>query len=401
VRTRPVRYNRQVDKGGQTVSATEFAELTGVSRERLRTWERRFGFPRPARVAHGPRRYALADAARVVAVRRAAEGGVPLPRAIAEAAVARSAVDGVSEATLASTTAVAPIPVVLVTGPEPLRVAYVNASLQALDGALGPGARLDALPWFLGSDLERTLHTLFAGDTAALECAHPAWSGSGVIERSVAYRLPAGPGEPPAVALVGIDRDQERRARRELGELQEELSRMRVREHRRQRWLALAASLAERFQRDTGEALLAATVDTLVRRLGAVDAGVALYVAGQLALGTTSRGRLGSHMVTVTRYDDLAALMQRSTPEWLAPATASAFGVSAGLHCLAVPIGVVGERLGVLLIVFDEHAELDEDIRNVLTVVAAGLGFVVLRDRLVAGGRDEPETGGAAGGPRG
>jgi hypothetical protein len=241
----------------------------------------------------------------------------------------------------------------------------------------------------MGSDLERTVHTLFAGTTAALECAHPAWAGGGTLERSIAYRLPTGAGEPPAVALVGIDRDEERRARRELGELQQELTRVRVREQRRQRWLALAASLAERFQRDTGEALLGATVDTLVRRLGAVDAGVALYVAGQLALGTTSRGLLGPHMVTVTRYDDLAALMQRSAPEWLAPATAAAFGVHAGLHCLAVPIGVVGERLGVLLIVFDELAALDEDIRNVLSVVAAGLGFVVLRDRLVTGGGDE------------
>jgi len=396
VHSRRLRYNRQVDKGGQTVSATEFAELTGVSRERLRTWERRFDFPRPARVHHGPRRYALADAARVVAVRRAAEQGVPLPRAIDDAREAPSAAV-VSEATLATTAAVAPIPVVLVTGPEPLQVVYVNAALQALDGAVVAGTELDALPWFMGSDLERTVHTLFAGTTAALECAHPAWSGSGVLERSIAYRVPTGAGEPPTVALVGIDRDEERRARRELGDLQQELTRVRVREQRRQRWLALAASLAERFQRDTGEALLGATVDTLVRRLGAVDAGVALYVAGQLALGSTSRGLLGPHMVTVTRYDDLAALMQRSAPEWLAPATASAFGVHAGLHCLAVPIGVVGERLGVLLIVFDELAALDEDIRNVLTVVAAGLGFVVLRDRLVAGGGEgESATPGRA-----
>ena len=394
MRTRPLRYNSPVDKGGQTVSATEFAELTGVSRERLRTWERRFDFPRPARVAQGPRRYALADAPRVVAVRRAAEQGIPLPRAIADADGAAIASE-TSRATLATVAAVAPIPVVLVSGPEPLRVAYVNATLQAVDGAIAPGAPLDALPWFMGSDLERTLRTLFAGDTAALECAHPAWSGSGVIERSIAYRVPAGAGQPPAVALVGIDRDEERRARRDLGELQQELTRVRVREQRRQRWLALAASLAERFQRDAGEALLGTTVDTLVRRLGAVDAGVALYVAGQLALGdgATSRGLLGAHTVTVTRYDDLAALMQRSTPEWLAPATASAFGVHAGLHCLAVPIGVVGERLGVLLIVFDEPAALDEDIRHVLTVVAAGLGFVVLRDRLVAGaGGGEAET---------
>lgn len=380
-----------MDKGGQTVSATEFAELTGVSRERLRTWERRFDFPRPARVAHGPRRYALADAPRVVAVRRAAEQGVPLPRAIAEAT--GSPASEVSEAALAAVAAVAPIPVVVVSGPEPLRIAYVNGVLAPLDGPIAPGTRLDALSWFMGSDLERTLRTLFAGDTAVLECAHPAWSGDQTIERSIAYRLPSRAGEPPAVALVGIDRDEERRARREVGELQQELSRVRVREQRRQRWLALAASLAERFQRDAGEALLAATVDTLVRRLGAVDAGVSLYVAGQLALGSTSRGLLGPHMVTVTRYDDLAALMQRSTPDWLAPGTASAFGVHAGLHCLAVPLGVVGERLGALLIVFDEPGPLDEDIRNVLTVVAAGLGFVVLRDRLVAS-THEPAPGG-------
>jgi hypothetical protein len=393
VPTRPLRYNKEVDKGGQTVSATEFAELTGVTRERLRTWERRFGFPRPARVGRGPRRYALADAARVVAVRRAAEQGVPLPRAIADAA--GGPVIEISAAMLAMVAASAPIPVVLVFGPEPLRVAWVNAPLHAVDGAIAPGEQLDALPWFMGSDLERTLRTLFAGDTAALECAHPAWAGGGAIERSIAYRVPGGPGESPAVALVGIDRDEERRARRELDGLQQELARVRVREQRRQRWLALAASLADRFQHDTGEALLGATVDTLVRRLGAVDAGVALYVTGQLVLGATSRGLLGSHTVTVTRYDDLASLMQRSMPEWLAPTTASAFGVHAGLHCLAVPIGVVGERLGVLLIVFDQLAALDEDIRHVLTVVAAGLGFVVLRDRLVTStaGGGEPTTG--------
>lgn len=382
---RPLRYNNQVDKGGQTVSATEFAELTGVSRERLRTWERRFDFPRPARVARGPRRYALSDASRVVAVRRAAEQGVPLSRAITDATGAggEALASGVSGKTLATAVAVAPIPVVLVSGPEPLRVAYVNAPLQAGDGAIAAGEQLDALPWFMGSDLERTMRTLFAGDTAALECAHPAWAGGGAIERSIAYRVPTGPGEPPVVALVGIDRDEERRARRDLSELQQELARVRVREQRRQRWLALAASLAERFQRDAGEALLAATVDTLVRRLGAIDAGVALYVAGQLQLGTTSRGLLGPHLVTVTRHDDLATVMQHNAPDWLAPATAGAFGVDAGLHCLAVPIGVVGERLGVLLVVFDQPAELDEDIRHVLTVVAAGLGFTVLRDRLV------------------
>src|SRR3954454_2570347 len=70
--------SNMVVNGGQTVSATRFAQLTGVSRERLRTWERRYGFPAPLRVGQGPRRYAVDDVARVVAVRQAAGAGVPL-----------------------------------------------------------------------------------------------------------------------------------------------------------------------------------------------------------------------------------------------------------------------------------------------------------------------------------
>ena len=46
----------QVGNHGQTITATRFAELTGVSRERLRTWERRYGFPTPRRVGAGARR---------------------------------------------------------------------------------------------------------------------------------------------------------------------------------------------------------------------------------------------------------------------------------------------------------------------------------------------------------
>ena len=68
------------DRVGQTVSATAFAEMTGVSRERLRTWERRLRVPAPH--AHRLRAAPLraADVAGVVAVRRAAEDGAPLPR---------------------------------------------------------------------------------------------------------------------------------------------------------------------------------------------------------------------------------------------------------------------------------------------------------------------------------
>ena len=371
-----------MDKHGQTVSATEFAEITGISRERLRTWERRFGFPQPVRTGKGPRRYALADAPRVVAVRRAAEAGVPLAQAIADVAAA-GGVHAVSPTTLAAVVTAAPTPVVLITGPQPLRVAYVNEPLSAL----AVGVELESLPWFLGSDMERTLHTLFAGDTAALECGHPAWDGSAAAERSVAYRLPPAAGEPPTVALLGADRTDAQRAQRELGALQHDLAGIRGRQQRLERWIELTSSLAERFQREADEAIVGTVTSTMVRALSAIDAGIAVYMTGELALGSSSRGVLGPRMVTVTGYDDLAALMHNGRPGWLARATGTAFGVPPGLHTLGVPIIVVGDTLGLLLLVFDERTELDEDARRLLTVVSAGLGFTLLRDRLVASGK--------------
>jgi len=389
VATRRLRYNTQVDKHGQTVSATEFAELTGVSRERLRTWERRFGFPAPVRVGRGPRRYALGDAARVVAVRRAAEDGVPLQPAIAAAAAAPP--DVTSPVALAAVVAAAPTPIVLVRGPQPLGVAYVNRPLHARGGSrtrgIGPGDELEALPWFMGSDLERTLHTLFAGDAPVLECAHPAWDGGGDFERSVAYRLPPEPGEPPTVALIGVDRADEQQAQREIGELRRQVVRMRGRERRLERWIALTASLAERFQREADPAILDHVTATMVRGLGAVDGAIAGYVTGELELRASSRGVLGAHTVTVTGFDDLATLMHAGTPGWLAPSTSGAFGVPSGLHGLGVPIVVVAETLGLLLLVFEDAVELDHDARQLLAVVSAGLGFMLLRARLVAVGR--------------
>src|SRR5215216_4535205 len=110
-----------VDKGGHTVSATRFAQLTGVSRERLRTWERRYGFPSPRRVAEGARRYALDD------VGRAAGEGVPLAEAIARATAQERPPDPAA-ATLAALVEHLPMPVVAVSGPAPLRIEYVNAA---------------------------------------------------------------------------------------------------------------------------------------------------------------------------------------------------------------------------------------------------------------------------------
>ena len=375
---------------GTLVSATRFATITGVSRERLRTWERRYGFPRPRRAGRGPRRYELRDAARVVAVRQAAEDGVPLSDAIA--AAHDTAPARISAATLQAIPEHLPAPVLLISGPAPVRVEYVNDALAERAGAVVAGSDLaDAVPWFAGSGCESALRALFAGSVRTCECLHPAWSGSATeTARSRLYLLPpADPGHAPLVAMVEFDAPEERDVRRQFAELLIDHERMGTILGLHDRWLAAISELAGLFQRESGTALLQATAETIVRRLPPIDAGVAVYMGGELALGSSTRALLGPCMVTVTAHSDIAGVLRNRTPGWLEPSTAAAFGAPAGMHVLAVPVAVVGETLGAILLVLDEPGSIEGDVRHVLDVLSASIGFVLLRDRLVEGAREQ------------
>jgi DNA-binding transcriptional MerR regulator/methylmalonyl-CoA mutase cobalamin-binding subunit len=67
-----------VDEGqrelAQNISAVE--RETGLSKDVLRVWERRYGFPRPARDDNGERQYTLADTAKLRAIKRLMDIGV-------------------------------------------------------------------------------------------------------------------------------------------------------------------------------------------------------------------------------------------------------------------------------------------------------------------------------------
>jgi MerR family transcriptional regulator, light-induced transcriptional regulator len=381
-----VRNTVQVGKGGQTVSATRFAELTGVTRERLRTWERRFGFPDPRRHGAGPRRYDVDDVPRVVAVRRRAEQGVPLPEAIAEARRAPRAVRPRSAAFAVAGEHVPPA-LGLLSGPEPVRLAWGNLALRREAGAPGEGdAIADAVPWFAGSELAAAAHRLFTTHAEVLECTHPAWSGiAGEHGHSVLWRLPAEAGRAPLVGIASVERARDRELQRDLGELRSALESLARQSKRQTRWLDLAGALAELFQEEAGPDLLSHTADTLVRRLSAVDAGICLYMGGELAVGTSSHGMLGPRMVTVTAHHDLASTLRAGRPSWMSASTAAAFGTPPGLELAIVPVVVVGETLGVVALAFDGREAIDADVRQILSIVSAGIGFAILRDRLVAG----------------
>ncbi len=375
-------------KGGQTISATDFAALTGVSRERLRTWERRHGFPIPVRAHGGARRYAVDDVARVVAVRRAVESGVPIPSAIGATDLPADA--GISGGAQASLAEHAPIAVVALSGPEPLRVEFVNAAVRHRPGAPGPGDDLLQLaPWFGDEPGCKTLRRLFTEDIVAAGCEHPDWTaGLRSGAHSIAYRLPHEEGQRPLVALIGIDTARERRTRQLLAEAEREREELRERAERDARFAEALAAITDIFRLSSGMAAIADATAALVRRLGAVDVAIAPSMAGALVLGRSARGLLGPEMVTVTRFDDLADALRDGETAWLEEETARAFGAPSGLALLVVPMLAAGESLGALLVVVDERADLTDTQRRLLRGVSATIAFALLRERLVGDLRD-------------
>ena len=379
-----------VVKGGQTISATEFAALTGVSRERLRTWERRHGFPRPVRVDGGARRYPVDDVPRVVAVRRAVESGVPIPSAIGATDLPTDA--GISGGAQSSLAEHAPIGVVALSGPEPLRVEFVNAAVRHRPGAPAPGDDLLQLaPWFALEPGCATLRSLFTNDVVAAGCEHPDWTaGLRSGAHSIAYRLPHEEGQRPLVALIGIDTARERRTRQLLAEAERDREHLRERSERDARFAEALAAIIDIFRLSSGMSAVADATAVLVRRLAAVDVAIAPSMAGALVLGRSARGLLGPEMVTVTRFDDLAEALRDGETAWLGEDTARAFGAPDGLGLLLVPMLAAGESLGALLVVVDEPADLTDTQRRLLRGVSATIAFALLRERLVGDLRDPP-----------
>ncbi len=376
----------RVDKHGQTVSATRFSELTGVSRERLRTWERRHGFPEPLRIGTGPRRYPIADTARVVAIRHATAAGVPLPKAIA-AARGAAPPDAPAEAAFRATVEGAPVPVALVSGPEPLRLIWTNAALRAIEGAPAPG---EVLPTIAAHRTGEIIRERFTGLLAHAEVEHPPWGGSvagpgsaAITARSIVYRLATDPGETPLVAIVGVETRGEHEARTALATAEAELAQLRQRAERHDRWLDALGELAAEFQHEPGPDVVASGLDILIRQTGAVDVGLASSVSGRLALHGTRRGVVQATALTVAAYPQIGRALRDVDGAWLDEPTARSLGVPEGLHAVGVPVAVAGEVLGMLVMIFDEVEPLDTDNRRLLAAISASVGFALLRDRLV------------------
>jgi len=64
------------DAPSLTLSISAVERETGLSKDVLRVWERRYGFPRPGRDGNGERAYAAADVARLRTIKRLMDAGM-------------------------------------------------------------------------------------------------------------------------------------------------------------------------------------------------------------------------------------------------------------------------------------------------------------------------------------
>jgi hypothetical protein len=276
-----------------------------------------------------------------------------------------------------------PLPVAVLSGPEPLKVVYVNPSLARLAAVAGTGVELGRLAKALSADAcGDALRALFAGGRDETVCEHPRWDGGRGESRSVAFRLPAAAGDEPLVAMAGIEVERERSLAREVDALQREVQLLRERDERHVRWMEAIARLSAELQVEAGAGTRDSALDTLVRQLNATDAALATYLSGQLAVASSRRGSLGPAMLTVAAHPAVARALRDANATWLEPAAAGALGVPEGLHACGVPIVVAGEALGLVVLLFEEVEEISPDVRRLLTAVSAAVGFALLRDRL-------------------
>ncbi|MBJ7329145.1 MAG: MerR family transcriptional regulator [Solirubrobacteraceae bacterium] len=357
---------------GPTLSASEFAAVTGMTRDRLRTWERRHGWPHPVRSEGGARRYLTDDAVRVVAVRRLHESGMPLERAIAQHT--GGALRSLAASTWRGLVDELPMPVVILSGPVPLTVVHANAVVRERPGGPQTGDVLeDIAAWFAADPAYDRLAEVFTTDERVAVCTHPDWTGGMTRPtRSMAVRMPQRPGTLPLVALVGIDTSVNRQAQAEVGRIRLEREILSERTTRLEAWAATAAEITKLVTTGSVRALRTG-MHALRKQTDASDTACYLVADGEIRLVTSLRGRFAPLPDALS--DDLrAALADAREPRWLRAEDAAGLGapVTCGVTLLGTAV-LGGDARMVIALASLEPLALERAEQELLEVSVAQL----------------------------
>lgn len=353
--------------------------MTGVSRERLRTWERRHNFPKPHRENQGPRRYAVADAAKVIAARRLIEQNIPVATAISRVETENCLNQPIPSVAFSSLCEVSPIPTLIISGPSLLQVEYINFAARSIPQAPLLGSKLEEL--FEERHLT-ALREAFAYSTPH-RSQRPRWHQPEMGVLPIITTALTSMQEKPLVAVFDLETRNEQIIRSDLERSEQNNQILTKEKDRLSHQLETCLLIANELKGLSGTKATGHVTQILIDRLGAVDAALVPYVAGQLVLSHSISGLLGSEMIAVAAHNDLQELLHATTTRWLKPDTAALFGVPEDLHVLASSIACAEEPMGLLLAVFDHQNDPANGLYKVMGIISGDIGLAMMQERLL------------------
>ncbi len=362
--------------GVVTISAAEMVRLTGVGRERLRTWERRHDFPQPVRCRNNVRRYPAEDVRHVIAVSRAVDQGVPLHEAIETTLSQRH--DDPSLGSLGAALDHAPTPAIAVAGPEPLTVVWTNGATTAAPDAPAVGTNLvDDMAAF-GPGARAAIQRLLIGEGSDVSViTHTDWIGTFPAERrSVAWRVPPEMSMEAVVVLVQLPEGTAARpAAGAPGASAVEQAAV---------WGSAAREARKALQQEPGLASAQRALAELVKGTGGVDAFLATFHAGQMRTATSVRGTIQPQTLPLSGECDVARAIADAEVDWVGQSTLRALGVPPRTEAVVVPIIAGREAIGGMFLLFPDELPLADVTRELLQSLATTIGAVLQREHHAA-----------------
>ncbi len=358
--------------GPATVSASEMSRLTGVERERLRTWERRHGFPVPVRSANNVRRYRAEDVRRVATIARASAQGVPLARAVAEVLAAPA----LPEPSVAPGMAMESLqrPALAVRGPRPLEVVWRNGAADTAPGAPLMGADLGADPSYLGPAGVEVLRRLMAGELVGEQrFVARDWTGGDAATVTVTAWLIDAPGGTPTAILAQLPQENVAAQTAIRTDAEPHLA----------RWAQATAAGRDTLRQHRGLAGLQLALSAAATSLDASDAALALTRGEELRLARSIRGSVAPQRLALTDAAELREVARGCSASWLGLRSAAALKVDPRSRTLAIPVTVADSTVGVVLLMLREERPLCSVAQELLLGLGAAFGASLERERAV------------------
>jgi DNA-binding transcriptional MerR regulator len=362
-----------------TISAVEMTRLTGVGRERLRTWERRHGFPEPVRGENGVRRYRAADVRPIVTVARLVERGVSLVTAIE-----RAQADDVDTTELRDAFGPglehASAPVIAITGPSPLVVAWANAeTAKAAEAPRCGDVLTDAVPHLGALAVSQLQRLMAAPEGGCTIIEHADWLSSfPTPRRSIAWRVSAEASSEPMVILAQLPEEPRRAAPAITGDAGV--------------WSAAVGAAAAVLGERAGLTSIQRALAEFAKHTGALDAFMAIDHAGCLRAATSIRGTAGARDLPLRFADPALAAVAAGEVDWLPLDACRALGAVPRSAVLAVPLMGGGMLVGAVFLTFPEELALGDVARQQLAALGLILTLALQRERLAQRAAQGPEA---------